>query len=422
MKKLLLTFILFLIPLTCFAEETIYLQDDKSPLAPDTSELEEFSQEDDTIFKGKVETEPEQIQIPDISVPQPIVTEHSKFYEGIKKIADDVYSLEIENTRIPSALLNDTLTFRPQKGPVEKVHLWAVTQMNFGTTIPEDGNVSNTFKVGLVNVLLDGKFRGGKERFRIMLDATPQNVRPTIQNLFQDMYISTDRIPHHRILVGNSRPSVGYEGSASSYTLPFINRSQISRHFGTVRKTGIRVMGNYKYIDYDLGGFSSDTYFTEFFPGAEFDGWVNFKPLANVKDNKYGELKIGGGIVAGSRNSTRFFVSSAYIGYRYKRFYIKAEYANSDGSNGSTGLTSKQRQGWYVSLGYKITKKLEAVLRYDEFDNDKNISNNNTREYSAGINYYIKGQALKLILNYVFCQNQAGQDSHRIMIGTQIAI
>ncbi|MBQ3819343.1 hypothetical protein II810_02740, partial [bacterium] len=64
----------------------------------------------------------------------------------------------------------------------------------------------------------------------------------------------------------------------------------------------------------------------------------------------------------------------------------------------------------------------EAVVRYDDFNPDENINDNNTREYSAGINYYIKGQALKLILNYVFCQNQAGRDSHRILFGTQIAI
>ena len=44
------------------------------------------------------------------------------------------------------------------------------------------------------------------------------------------------------------------------------------------------------------------------------------------------------------------------------------------------------------------------------------------REYTAGINYFIKGQALKLILNYVFCQNQSAPDSHRIMLGTQILL
>ena len=57
-------------------------------------------------------------------------------------------------------------------------------------------------------------------------------------------------------------------------------------------------MGNYDFVDYDLGGFSSGTYFSDFFPGAEFDGWVNIKPLAKTK-GKYGILKIGGGIATG---------------------------------------------------------------------------------------------------------------------------
>jgi hypothetical protein len=222
-------------------------------------------------------------------------------------------------------------------------------------------------------------------------------------------------------LVGNSRPSVGYEGAGSAYTLPFANRSQIARNFGTVRKLGIRVMGNYKYVDYDLGGFSSGTYFSDFFPGGEFDGWVNIKPLAKT-NGKYGILKIGGGIATGKRDSIGFTVTSAYVGYEYKKFRIKGEFANANGSNGLSGLTNKHRQGWTVTAYYLINKKLEAIVRYDEFDPDKSIDNNNRREYTAGLSWYIKGQALKLMLNYVFCQNQSAKDSHRIILGAQIAL
>lgn len=101
---------------------------------------------------------------------------------------------------------------------------------------------------------------------------------------------------------------------------------------------------------------------------------------------------------------------------------MRAEYANADGSNGSTGLTSKQRQGWYATAGYHLTKKLELIARYDEFDPDKNVAHNNRREYTAGANYYIKGQALKLVLNYVYCQNQGNSDTHRLLLGTQLAL
>lgn len=346
---------------------------------------------------------------------------HTKLFNGISQTAHNLYNLQIENTDSPSALFKDQLTKQFDKGPIESFHTWGVIQANSDTAIPESGDGNTRFNVGLINVLFDAKTRDGKDDFRLMLDMTHQHNRPFMQQFVQDAYYETHRIPHHSILIGNSRPGVGYEGAQSPYTLPFINRSQISRNLANVRKVGIRVRSNYSLVDYDFGGYSSDTFFSEFMPGVEFDGWVNVKPLART-DGRYGKLTTGAGIVAGNRHSTDYFVGGAYIGYTYKKFWTRMEYAVSDGSNGGSGLTDKKRQGWYVTLGYHLTKKLEVLARYDEFDPDRTISGNNQREYTAGINYYIKGQALKLILNYIFCQNEAKADSHRILIGTQLAL
>lgn len=343
----------------------------------------------------------------------------NKFYDELSKTVHNLYNLQIENTNRPACLLKEPLTNYFETGPLESIHTWGVVQMNNSTLLPEYADESNKFNIGLINALIDGQFRGGKENFRIMFDPTPIHDN-FFKRFIQDLYVESHRIPHHTVLIGNSRPGVGIEGSQSPYTLPFVNRSQISRNFGNARKFGIRLKGNYSLIDYDLGGYSSDTFFTEFFPGAEFNGWINFKPLGKT-DGRYGKLITGGGIAGGQRNSVDFFVAGAYLGYEYKKIWIRMECANADGSNGASGLTSKKRQGWYTTIGYHITKKLEAVARYDEFDPDKTISNNNQREYSCGFNYYIKGQALKLILNYVFCQNENKPDSHRIIVGTQIA-
>ena len=423
MKKFLLalTLIIFTFsPVT--AEEDIVLDLDedyakasKDVLVPDPAVLETPFLESE-IEKNEVQ------EIPDISKPQSIETENTKIIDKLKYAAEDVYKLQIENTRVPASLFKEYTTQHFEKGPLDNIHYWAGFKLDNTTNISgSDGNTANVLKMSLINVFLDGTFKGGKEDFRIMLDTSPDPAEPFMQHLFQDLYISTKRIPHHRILVGNSRPGVGYEGAGSAFTLPFAARSQISRNFGTARKLGVRVMGNYSLLEYDLGGYSSGTNFSSFFPGAEFDGWVNLKPLGKT-NGKYGKLTLGGGIAAGQRDSQSFNVIGAYIGYRYKRFWTKAEFANADGSNGLSGFTTKQRQGWYVTVGYKLTKKLELVARYDEFNPDKDIKNNNQREYSAGINYYIKGQALRVLLNYVFCQNQAKSDSHRIVVGLQILL
>ena len=77
--------------------------------------------------------------------------------------------------------------------------------------------------------------------------------------------------------------------------------------------------------------------------------------------------------------------------------------------------------GFFLSAIALTVKSIEAA-RYDEFDPNREIANNNKREYSVGLNYFVKGQGLKFILNYVFCQNDAAKDSHRIMLGTQLLI
>ncbi len=406
MKKIILT-LLFILILPCNAQEEIALEDS---YVIDESVL-------DTPF---LESEVEKNDIPDISTPPEITTENTKLFDKISKNLKDVYELQIESNDVPSCLLKEQLTHKFKKGPIESIHYWTGLKFNIAETIEKNDSDTN-FNIGFVNLFLDGKFKGGKENFRIMLDPTHRNNHEFMQYLFQDVYIDSQRIPHHRILVGNSRPGVGHEGASSSYTLPLASRSQIARNFGTARKLGVRVMGNYSLVDYDLGGYSSGTYFTDFFPGGEFDGWVNIKPLGKT-NGKYGKLTLGGGITAGSRNSKDFLVSSAYIGYEYKKLWFKAEYANADGSNGYTGFSSKKRQGWNATVGYRINKKLELIARYDEFDPDKKISHNNIREYTAGITYYIKAQALKVFLNYVFCQNSSSTDSHRIILGTQIAL
>ena len=348
----------------------------------------------------------------------------SKFFllNILSNTAKDIYNLEIERTDVPSALLKDKLTFDIPKGPVESMHIWTAFQSHFTTEINEDNDTNSKFDVGLINVLIDGKFRGGKENFRIMLDPTHRSSHtPFMQTFFQDLYIETNRIPHTRVLIGNSRPGVGIEGAQSPYTLSFINRSQISRNLSNMRKFGVRVRGDYSLMNYDVGLYSSSTNFTSFFPGHEFDAWMNLKPLGKT-DGKYGKLVTGAGVQSGEKHGTSYYMTGAYAGYEYKKFWTKFEYARANGSNGGAGLTNKHAQGMFVTAAYRLTKKLELLARYDHFDPDRSVSNNNRREITLGTNYYLKGQALKLIFNYVFCKNDCLDDSHRLMVGTQLLL
>jgi len=350
--------------------------------------------------------------------------EHAEIQKDktLREKLNDIYNLEVTQLNQNNYLLTDILTkhFEDNK-VIESIHPFAGYNGSVLFNFNQPDSFKTNYNFHAINAGFDGKFKNSKSDFRVLFAISPLSSRNMLRNAFSDVYIGTNEIPNNRIQIGYQRPGNGIEGKRSSYQLPFVYRSQIARNFGTVRKLGARVIGDYDLIEYDIGGYSSGTYFKSFFPGAEFDCWVNLKPLGKTK-GKYGKLKVGGGIQNGHRD-INYTVTGAYASYEYKKFKANVEWANANGYNGASGnVVDRHASGFYTTLRYAATPKLHVLARYDEFDPDNHVKNNNRREYTLGLNYYIKGPGLKLILNYIFCKNDSAKDSHRIMLGTQILL
>lgn len=329
---------------------------------------------------------------------------------------DLLYKKPAEKTKY---LLEEVLTKNFDKSIVESVHLFGIYRGDFSFDFNPSGE-SGDYDFTELSAGINGKFRDGKTYYEARLRFSPQDNYSFLQFMPSNIYIANTAIPHHTIILGNTRTPTGYEGVQSIAQIPFVARSQIARNFGNVRKVGLRVKGNYDFIDYDIGGYSSDTYFRKFFPGMEFAGWANIKPLA-FTDGRWGSLKLGGGITAG-QNEIDYFVSGAYAGYEYKNLSLDFEYARANGYNGYFAISADEAEGFYTTLGYKVTPKLQCLMRYDQYTPNLAYSDDIRREYSFGVNYFIKEQALKLMLNYVYCQNDLFDDSHRVILGTQILL
>lgn len=315
-------------------------------------------------------------------------------------------------------LFEEALTKHFDNSIIESVHLFGYYRAGVDVDIFDD-DTDTGYSFSSLNAGVNGKFKDGNTVYEARFRFNPQHDYSFFQYLPSNIYVANTAIPHHTVILGNARPPTGYEGGMSYTEMPFFSKAQISRNFGNVRKVGLRVKGNYDYIDYDLGGYSSDTYFRKIFPGAEFVGRVAVKPLG--KNNKYGDLKLGGTFTSG-HNDIDYLVTSAYAVYEYKKFFANFEYAKADGYNGAKRLTSDKAEGFYTTVGYKVHPKVQVLARYDQYTPKLSRSDDIRREYSAGVNYFIKGQALKLILNYVFCQNDLLKDSHRIILGTQVLL
>ena len=384
MKYVLLVFLILFFPSCCLAIEEVLLEVDDNKM-PENSINKVFDEDDEITL-----------------------------YEKIQNIK----AKEVKDTNSSAYLLDGILTKKFETGPIETMHLFGYYRGSVDMDLSNGGD--SVYDFSAIQAGINGKFRGGQNYYEARFRFDPVDGYSFLQTLPIDIYVANASIPHHTIILGNTRTPTGYEGSRSDTIIPFILRSQISRNFGNTRKVGLRVKGNYDLIEYDLGGYSSDTYFREFFPGAEFAGWVNLKPLGKTR-GKYGNLTLGGGITAGN-NVTDYFVGGLYAGYEYKNFMANFEYAKADGYNGARTISTNQAEGFYSTIGYKITPKLQLLGRYDHYVPDENFADDIRREYSVGINYFIKGQALKIMFNYVFCQNDTLEDSHRLMLGTQLIL
>lgn len=102
---------------------------------------------------------------------------------------DRLYKLKIDQTNTASSLFKEPLTKHFKSGPLETFHPWAVMGMTMESHF-EDGDNYNKFNPYLVNAILDGKFKGGKENFRILLDMSHQHDRPFMKQFVQDFMLN----------------------------------------------------------------------------------------------------------------------------------------------------------------------------------------------------------------------------------------
>ncbi len=317
-------------------------------------------------------------------------------------------------------LLDKYLTVRPETGPLESLNLWGSYKGSLQDSWVGENYTNTVYDTDSLFTVFEGKFKDKKTSFRSMFLLGPSYKvgHDFFNDVWGDQYIMYSWSKQDQLLAGYSRNSVGIEGSSSPTTLPFFLRSQIAKNYNNIRALGAKAQGSHKYYNYNIGMFSSGRYFMDWFPGPEFVGSFGIKPLA-FANGKYGNLLLGGGLNAGNAESN-YTVGSAYVDYEYKRFNATIEYGSADGSNGSTGFTKNQSEGINGTIAYRVTPKWQVLARYDQFDPNKNKANDIRREYTAGVNYFIKEQALKLMLNYTLYSIENGTYGSRILVGTQL--
>ena len=85
------------------------------------------------------------------------------------------------------------------------------------------------------------------------------------------------------------------------------------------------------------------------------------------------------------------------------KLLVRAEYVA--GEIGTTQANLKDARGYYISTAYYITDKLQPVLKYDFYQNDKTVSSSQITNYVVGLNYWITPKT-RLQANYTRKDNK----------------
>ena len=231
--------------------------------------------------------------------------------------------------------------------------------------------------------------------------------------ILREAYISTDIIPHHTVYFGQTMVPIGYEGPIDPLCIETIDKSQISRKLTDMPDLGIKAEGNWDYLSYSVGGYNGSGQNTFDNSGnMAVSSWAVLKPL--YKYPNLGNLEMGGGYYTGSNQSFHRNIASFYSGYRYKRYAIWGEYALADGYQNA----DQKARSFYIHNSFYLTKKLQLIARYDQFNPDTGIKRNLNTEYTIGTNYLLTDN-VGLMLGLVQVVNQKGKNSQRIEALTQ---
>ena len=160
------------------------------------------------------------------------ITDEEWFFDiGGKTLQEKIKEIrkkEVHDISKTHYLLEEILTKHFDKSIVDTMHLFAYYRANASLDFyPDDEDL--TYNFNDIDVGAMGRFKDGKSYYEARFRLTPQSNYSFLQYLPSNVYVANTSIPHHTVIVGNTRTATGYEGSKSSAIIPFIARSQISR-------------------------------------------------------------------------------------------------------------------------------------------------------------------------------------------------
>ena len=287
--------------------------------------------------------------------------------------------------------------------------------------------VDDRFYFRRARLSVTGKFSENFD-FRVEADfgANSLGASTGIRASANEIYVNWNKYSAANVRVGYLKPAFGGDQLWSDTTTHTIERPLASDRIADGRQPGIGVYGSLhdKRIGYLVtaghgnGSSSSQNDDDRFLGAARLFGTLFDSPAAGrlvgavnvmhstdaaVSKPGFGFDSVAGGatdsIFRGKRHGwgldAQWTLGRLYFGGELLRERFEPDNA----------LPSRafDTQGWQLTAAYAVVpRRLQAVLRREVFDPNLDVAGDATGNWLAGLNYLIKGDDIKLMVNYLF--------------------
>ncbi len=256
-----------------------------------------------------------------------------------------------------------------------------------------------------------------------------------------DLFINWHALPEANVRAGQFKAPLGMEMLTPATKLLTIERSLASEALTPQRQIGVQIWGRplaslapgyADRVSYAAGVFNGNGRNTNTNDNSEFmwTGRLEAVPFTGRLGGLDSSVKIGGNALwsrdeAGTNISPsgalrlgadgslsafplpvrdERFAWGADVVFAIGSFDLRAEYLRESvrprGAAGA-GFREFDASGYYVQAAFFLVPgKLQMVAKWESFDPDQ-APNDDIRSITGGLNYYLKGDDLKLMLNYI---------------------
>lgn len=134
---------------------------------------------------------------------------------------------------------------------------------------------------------------------------------------------------------------------------------------------------------------------------------IDSTPASAANDNIFAGERFGWGVDA------QFKLGGLELWTEYLRVTFKPD---------STKPASEfDADTWYLQAGYfVIPKKLQPILKFETFDPNTAVSGDETDTWTLGLNYFLKGDDLKAMIDYTIGDTPAASNEQKLLLRMQV--